>query len=139
MNFSDAPEEAAFRAEAREWLQRHASPRDLESLVVNQETGDFTEQFPAARAWQAMKFDAGFGAIAFPREFGGRGGTSLQNMIEEDLVAERVAIDSYREMIQYVGDADSTTRRMLEEILAVEEKHADDMATLLKELPALRQ
>jgi bacterioferritin len=66
-------------------------------------------------------------------------GTTLENMIEEDLVAERVAIDSYREMIQYVGDNDSTTRRMLEEILAVEEKHADDMAALLKEMPVLRQ
>ena len=66
-------------------------------------------------------------------------GTTLENMIEEDLVAERVAIDSYREMIQYIADNDSTTRRMLEEILAVEEKHADDMAALLKEMPVLRQ
>ena len=63
-------------------------------------------------------------------------GDSLIEMIKEDLVAERIAIDSYREMIQYVGENDSTTRRMLEEILAVEEKHADDMATLLEELPA---
>jgi bacterioferritin len=63
-------------------------------------------------------------------------GTSLLDMIQEDLIAERIAIDSYREMIQYVGENDSTTRRMLEEILAVEEKHADDMATLLEELPA---
>ena len=63
-------------------------------------------------------------------------GTSLLDMIQEDLIAERIAIDSYREMIQYVGENDSTTRRMLEEILAVEEKHADDMATLLEEFPA---
>ncbi len=82
MNFADSPEEAAFRAEAREWLQQHACARDVvNSLVVNQETGDFSEQFPVARAWQAKKFDAGFGAIYFPKEFGGRGGTSLQNMI----------------------------------------------------------
>ena len=49
----------------------------------------------------------------------------------ENLVAERIAIDSYREMIQYIGDSDPTTRRMLEEILAVEEEHADDLADLL--------
>ena len=52
-------------------------------------------------------------------------------MIKEDLVAERIAIDSYREMIRYLGDDDPTTRRMLEGILAVEEEHADDLASLL--------
>jgi bacterioferritin len=61
-------------------------------------------------------------------------GTTLTEMIQEDLIAERIAIDSYREMAQYVGEQDSTTRRLLEEILAVEEQHADDMASLLKEL-----
>jgi len=49
-------------------------------------------------------------------------------------VAERVAIDSYREMINYLGNNDSTTRRMLEEILAKEEEHADDLANLLEDL-----
>jgi bacterioferritin len=58
-------------------------------------------------------------------------GGSLTDMIQEDLVAERIAIDSYREMIAYLGTGDSTTRRMLEEILAVEEEHADDLASLL--------
>lgn len=58
-------------------------------------------------------------------------GTSLIDMIREDLVAERVAIDSYREMINYLGDDDPTTRRMLEEILATEEEHAEDLVTLL--------
>lgn len=61
------------------------------------------------------------------------GGTLLE-MIREDLVAERVAIDSYREMIDYLGTNDSTTRRMLEGILAMEEEHAEDLATLLAEL-----
>jgi bacterioferritin len=60
-------------------------------------------------------------------------GAGLIDMIREDLVAERVAIDSYREMIAYVGKNDPTTRRMLEEILAVEEEHADDLVTLLEE------
>ena len=58
-------------------------------------------------------------------------GKDLVDMIREDLVAERIAIDSYREMIGYVGDNDSTTRRMLETILAVEEEHAEDLVSLL--------
>lgn len=61
-----------------------------------------------------------------------RVGTSLTDMIEEDLVAERIAIDSYRGMIQYLGDTDPTTRRILEEVLAVEEQHADELSDLLK-------
>jgi bacterioferritin len=61
-------------------------------------------------------------------------GTTLVDMIREDLVAERVAIDSYTEMIRYVGDNDITTRRMLETILAVEEEHADDLASFLADL-----
>jgi bacterioferritin len=65
-------------------------------------------------------------------------GRSLLDMIREDLVAERVAIDSYREMIHYLGDRDSTTRRMLEGILAMEEEHADDLASLLVELAPRR-
>lgn len=56
----------------------------------------------------------------------------LEDMIRENLVAERIAIESYLEMIRYIGDSDPTTRRMLEEILAVEEEHADDLANLLK-------
>src|SRR5436189_307097 len=59
-------------------------------------------------------------------------GDSLEDMIKEDLVAERIAIDSYREMINYLAQEDSTTRRMLEEILAKEEEHADDLAKLLE-------
>jgi bacterioferritin len=61
-------------------------------------------------------------------------GDSLISMIKEDLVAERIAIDSYSEMIRYIGDNDSTTRRMLEGILAVEEEHAEDMKTLIESI-----
>jgi len=61
-------------------------------------------------------------------------GEGLIDMIKEDLVAERIAIDSYREMITYLGNDDSTTRRMLEGILAMEEEHAEDLVTLLQEL-----
>lgn len=61
-------------------------------------------------------------------------GTTLVDMIKEDLVAERIAIDSYTDMIRYVGDDDVTTRRMMEGILAVEEEHADDLASFLADI-----
>jgi bacterioferritin len=61
-------------------------------------------------------------------------GEDLIDMIKEDLVAERIAIDSYREMINYVGDLDTTTKRMLEGILAMEEEHADDLVGLLEKM-----
>jgi bacterioferritin len=61
-------------------------------------------------------------------------GHTLVEMIKEDLVAERVAIDSYTEMIRYVGENDITTRRMMEGILAVEEEHADDLSKFLADL-----
>jgi bacterioferritin len=60
-------------------------------------------------------------------------GTGLAEMITEDLVAERIAIDSYRELVQFLGDRDPTTRRLMEEILAVEEEHADDLVDLLEQ------
>ena len=61
-------------------------------------------------------------------------GTTLVDMIREDLVAERIAIDSYSEIIRYLGDKDPTSRRLMEEILAKEEEHADDLANLLQDL-----
>jgi bacterioferritin len=61
-------------------------------------------------------------------------GDTLIDMIKEDLVAERIAIDSYREIIQYLGNDDPTTRRMMEGILAMEEEHADDLVSLLNEM-----
>src|SRR5579859_1577533 len=61
-------------------------------------------------------------------------GDSLLDMIKEDLVAERIAIDSYREMIEYLGKNDSTSRRLMEEILAKEEEHADDLVSLLEDM-----
>jgi bacterioferritin len=61
-------------------------------------------------------------------------GHDLRDMVKENLVAERIAIDSYREMINYIGDRDTTTKRILEGVLAQEEEHADDMADLLNGL-----
>ncbi|MBV8047602.1 MAG: bacterioferritin [Paludibacterium sp.] len=56
---------------------------------------------------------------------------TLKDMIRENLVAERIAIESYRETIDYIGADDPTTRRQLEEILAVEEQHADELTSLM--------
>ena len=61
-------------------------------------------------------------------------GDTLLDMIKEDLVAERIAIDSYREIINYLGERDPTSRRLMEQILAVEEEHADDLVNLLHEM-----
>lgn len=58
-------------------------------------------------------------------------GQDLRDMVKEDLIAERIAIDSYREMINYIGDRDTTTKRILESILAQEEEHADEFSDLL--------
>ena len=65
-------------------------------------------------------------------------GKSLVDMIREDLVAERIAIDSYGEIVRFLGDRDVTTRRMMEEILANEEEHADDLRDLLETMDPTR-
>ncbi len=62
-------------------------------------------------------------------------GDTLTQMIQEDLVAERIAIDSYREMVRYLGNDDPTTCDLLKRILAVEEEHADELADLLEGMP----
>ena len=58
-------------------------------------------------------------------------GGNLRDMVRENLIAERIAIDSYREIINFIGDRDTTTKRMLEGILAQEEEHADELADML--------
>ena len=61
-------------------------------------------------------------------------GTTLVEMIKEDLIAERIAIDIYREIIKYLGEDDSTTRRLMEEILEKEEEHADELSNMSSQL-----
>jgi bacterioferritin len=63
-----------------------------------------------------------------------REGDSLRQMVCEDLVAERIAVETYTEMIRWIGEGDPTTRRVLESILESEEEHADDLAELLEDL-----
>jgi bacterioferritin len=65
-------------------------------------------------------------------------GGSLVDMIKEDLVAERIAIESYGEIVRFIGDKDPTTRRMMEGILAMEEEHADDLSSMLETLDPLK-
>jgi bacterioferritin len=60
---------------------------------------------------------------------------TVREMVTENLVAERIAVASYTEMIRWLGDGDPTTRRMLEEILATEEEHAEDLSSLLDTWP----
>ena len=62
-------------------------------------------------------------------------GKTLLDMIKENLVAERIAIDSYREMLLHIAEDDPTTTRMLAAILAVEDEHADELADLVAGLP----
>lgn len=61
-------------------------------------------------------------------------GKSIVDMIREDLVAERIAIESYKEIIAYLGDSDPSTRRLFEEVLAVEEEHAEELHTLIHQI-----
>jgi bacterioferritin len=63
-----------------------------------------------------------------------REGDTLEEMIREDLVAERIAIETYSEIIRWLGNDDPTTRRLIEDILKMEEEHADDLANLLESL-----
>ena len=60
-----------------------------------------------------------------------REGNTLEEMIKEDLIAERIAVQTYAEIARWIGDSDPTTRRLIESILAVEEEHADDLSNLL--------
>lgn len=61
-------------------------------------------------------------------------GTTLKDMLGEDLIAERIAIETYKELVRYVGERDPTTRRLLEQVLAVEEEHAQHISSLLSGL-----
>jgi bacterioferritin len=66
-------------------------------------------------------------------------GSSLADMIREDLIAERIAIDSYNEIIRYLGTNDPTSRRVMEEILAKEEEHAEELKNLIESISELEK
>ncbi|MDQ6620091.1 MAG: bacterioferritin [Pseudomonadota bacterium] len=113
---AQGPHSDAAAAEFLEHAQQEAEHADLIAARIMQLGGepDFAPDTLTARSHAEYK-----------------PGNGLVDMITEDLVAERIAIDSYREMALFIGEGDPTTRRMLEQILAVEEEHADDLAGLL--------
>lgn len=109
-----APVAAEFLQHATE-EQAHA---DQIALRITQLQGepDFSPEGLATRAH--AEYDASL---------------DLLTMVKEDLIAERIAIESYSEIIRWLGDSDTTTRRMLEDILAMEEEHADDLLSILSD------
>jgi bacterioferritin len=122
------------------YKRRYFMAKGIDSEAVAQEFAEHaTEEQGHADTLAARIVQLGGAPDFAPDSLTGRShseykeGTSLTDMIRENLIAERIAIDTYREIIRYLGDGDGdvTTRRILEEILAVEEDHADDMADLL--------
>ena len=81
MDFQDTPEEAAFRTEVSAWLKANAKPKVGEGEGLFSERGDDASFLAKSRAWQAKKYDAGWAGITWPKEFGGRGGTPIQQII----------------------------------------------------------
>jgi alkylation response protein AidB-like acyl-CoA dehydrogenase len=82
MDFDDTPREAAFRAEARAWLEDNARPKPLGQLSTVRSFYQFDEQFVAeGKAWQATLYSGGWAGIAWPREWGGRGGTVMEEVV----------------------------------------------------------
>jgi len=84
MNFDDTPQEAAFRADARKWIKANA-PKELEQELTEAGTGRIrlreANLLEASKKWQKKKFDAGWAALQWPKEFGGRGSTPIERVI----------------------------------------------------------
>ena len=116
----------------------HAEPVAAEFLEHAQEEQEHADRIAARIVQLGGRPDYSPDGLAdrAHSEFGA--GETLSEMLRDDLVAERIAIQSYGEIIRYLGDDDPTTRRMLEEILASEEEHADDLASLLEGQPDAR-
>lgn len=81
MDFSDTPEEAAFRKDARKWLDANATPRDGSEKLQDAFMANTPEEVTASQAWQKRKADGGWAGITWPREHGGRGGNEMQQII----------------------------------------------------------
>ena len=94
VDFQDSPEEAAFRDEVRAWLKANATPRGSGGDSLFSERDDDAEYLARSRAWQAKKYDAGWAGITWPKEYGGRGGTPIQQIIWSQEAAHYDAPDS---------------------------------------------
>ncbi|GAA1068892.1 ferritin-like domain-containing protein [Kitasatospora nipponensis] len=121
------------------YRQHHFAAKGLNSEPVSQEFLQHSNEEQAHADLLAARI-AQLGGVPEmdPAQVAGRAhaeyvpATDLRQMIQENLVAERIAIASYSEMIEWLGSGDPTTRRVLEEILAREEEHAEDMLTFLE-------
>ncbi len=82
MDFNDTPEEAAFRAEARAWLDANAEPLEAGEFAAGPlDERDDSDSIQAAKDWQKKKADGGWACLTWPKEYGGQGATSIQNVI----------------------------------------------------------
>jgi len=126
MDFDDTPEEAAFRAEARAWLEANAGPRTGEvDMLRLMDSPDFVA---AAKAWQRKLYDGGWAGITWPKEYGGRGATSIQNTIfTQEQVKREVATGPFMVGIGMAGPTiighgtDAQKERYLDTMLRGEE------------------
>jgi len=112
----------------------HAEPVKQEFLQHANEEQVHADQIAARIAQLGGKPDLNPDSLTARSHAEYKEGNSLVDMVKEDLVAERIAIESYSEMVKYIGEKDPTTRRMLEGILAMEEEHADYLASILSTL-----
>ena len=95
MDFDDTPEEAAFRREANDWLAAHAKPKRDEAELSGMSAISAEAELQHVReskAWQHVLYDNGWAGITWPKEFGGRGGTSIQSMIFAQEMADRKSV-----------------------------------------------
>ena len=90
MDLDDTPEEAAFRAEARAWLESVAEPRPPGEAPAAISEFEDPEEIEQSRSWQARKAEAGWACITWPVEYGGRGGTSMQSTIFPSSTSARI-------------------------------------------------
>ena len=81
MDFEDTPEEAEFRAGARAFIEKNAKRREPGAGMVYRAGNEDPEFRARAKAWQAKKADAGYAGITWPKDWGGRGGTAIQQVI----------------------------------------------------------
>ena len=109
----------------------HSSAIAKEFLVYAQEEQEHADRIAARIRQLGGKPEMDPAVVAQTSHTEYKEGTSLADMLREDLVAERIAVATYREIIKYFGQDDPTSRTMLEAILAQEEEHAAELADLL--------
>ena len=104
MDFEDSPEEAAFRAEVRSWLDANAKPRVKRETTDPLDERDDADAMAKARAWQKTKADKGYARITWPKGMGGIGGTPMQSIIfgQEEVEIRRAGGRAVRDRARHV-------------------------------------